>query len=213
MLLMSEPFSDKKQTILDAAEKLFSKYGFDATSTREIAEEAGANVAMISYYFGSKENLLNAIVERYSNEIITKLTEVYNPDQKAHERLDRMIEAYLTCCYDHPDPVIIAHRELGVNLRPVLQDTIQCTFTKVRDIVSQIIQDGQKEGVFRDVDIQMMLHGIGSMVDSMLVEAYSLKRMGVDLKPFGIADTDDAESRAKVSKFLKELIHCYLKKE
>jgi AcrR family transcriptional regulator len=210
---MSEQFSDKKQTILDAAETLFSKYGFDATSTREIAEEAGANVAMISYYFGSKENVLNAIVERYSNEIIAQLTKVYNPNLPANERLDKMIDAYLSCCYDHPDPVIIAHREMGVNLRPDLQDTIQCTFTKVREMVSQIIVDGQSDGIFRDVDVHMMLHGIGSMVDSMLVEAYSLKRMGVDLVPFGIADIDEAESRARVSKFVKELIHCYLKKE
>lgn len=210
---MSETFSDKKQTILDAAETLFSIYGFDATSTREIAEKAGANVAMISYYFGSKENVLNAIIERYSNEIITQLTMAYNPELAANQRLNKLIDAYLTCCYDHPDPVIIAHREMGVNLRPVLQDTIQCTFTKVRDMVSQIILDGQRDGIFRDVDVPMLLHGIGSMVDSMLVEAYSLKRMGVDLKPFGIADIDDADSRANVSKFIKELIYCYLKKE
>lgn len=209
---MNEPFSDKKQTILDAAEMLFSKFGYDATSTREIAEKSGANVAMISYYFGSKENLLNAIIERYSNQVITRLTNVYNPDLKANERLNKMIDAYLMCCYDHPDPVIIAHREMGVNLRPGLQDTIQCTFTKVRDMVSNIITDGQKDGIFRDVDVPLLLHGIGSMVDSMLVEAHSLKRMGVDLKPFGIADTDDAETRAKVSQFIKELIHCYLKK-
>jgi hypothetical protein len=102
---------------------------------------------------------------------------------------------------------------MGVNLRPDLQDTIQCTFTKVREMVSQIIVDGQSDGIFRDVDVHMMLHGIGSMVDSMLVEAYSLKRMGVDLIPFGIADIDEDGSRARVSKFVKELIHCYLKKE
>lgn len=209
---MSEQYTDKKQYILDAAEKLFSKYGFDATSTREIAEKAGANVAMISYYFGSKENLISAIIERYSIKIVTILKDEYNPKLNAEERLNRIIEAYLDWSFSHPDPVIIARREIGVNLRPVLRDSIQCTFTQVRDMVSDIIKDGQNEDVYRQVDVPLLLHSIGGMVDSMLIEAYSLKMMGIDLKPFGLLDIEDPESRKRITAFVKEITHCYLKK-
>ncbi|MES1161400.1 MAG: TetR family transcriptional regulator, partial [Bacteroidota bacterium] len=50
--------SDKREHILIVAEELFGENGFDGTSVRDIAHKAGVNLAMISYYFGSKEKLL-----------------------------------------------------------------------------------------------------------------------------------------------------------
>ncbi len=52
---------------MNAAEKLFAVNGFDGTSVRDIAQEAGVNVAMISYYFGSKEKLMEAVFEQKTN--------------------------------------------------------------------------------------------------------------------------------------------------
>lgn len=59
---MSQP--DTKQRILDAAERLFAAGGFHNTSLREVTGEAGANLAAVSYHFGSKEALLEAVFER-----------------------------------------------------------------------------------------------------------------------------------------------------
>ncbi|MEO6348401.1 MAG: TetR family transcriptional regulator, partial [Aquaticitalea sp.] len=53
--------NDKQIQILEVAEKLFAEHGFDGTSVRQIAHEADINIAMISYYFGSKEKLLEAL--------------------------------------------------------------------------------------------------------------------------------------------------------
>jgi AcrR family transcriptional regulator len=55
--------NDKKIQIIETAERLFAERGFDGTSVRDIAHEAGVNIAMISYYFGSKENLMEALLE------------------------------------------------------------------------------------------------------------------------------------------------------
>ena len=55
-------FNEKQIEILQVAEKLFAEKGFDGTSVRDIAKIATINVAMISYYFGSKEKLLEALV-------------------------------------------------------------------------------------------------------------------------------------------------------
>ena len=52
-------FNDKQIEILNVAERLFAEEGFDGTSVRDIAKNANVNVAMISYYFGSKEKLLD----------------------------------------------------------------------------------------------------------------------------------------------------------
>ena len=52
-----------KEKILDAAEQLFAENGFEATGVRELATKAHVNVAMISYYSGSKEKLFETLIE------------------------------------------------------------------------------------------------------------------------------------------------------
>ena len=53
-----------REAILDAAEALFAQRGFAATPVRDISERAGANPAMVNYYFGSKQALLAQVMER-----------------------------------------------------------------------------------------------------------------------------------------------------
>ncbi|KIX12574.1 TetR family transcriptional regulator [Dethiosulfatarculus sandiegensis] len=54
-----------KERIFEAAVKLFGQKSSTATGVREIAKEAGVNVAMISYFYGSKQGLLEALLEKY----------------------------------------------------------------------------------------------------------------------------------------------------
>src|SRR5688572_23669682 len=53
-----------KERLLNAAERLFAARGFAGTSLREVTAEAGANVAAVHYHFGSKEELLRAVLSR-----------------------------------------------------------------------------------------------------------------------------------------------------
>jgi len=55
---------DTKQLILDTAEQLFARKGFQATSMRDITGTAGVNLSSVNYHFGSKEALLEAVFER-----------------------------------------------------------------------------------------------------------------------------------------------------
>ncbi|MDQ0063538.1 TetR family transcriptional regulator [Paenibacillus harenae] len=57
--------NDIKIRILRAAKKLFAENGFEGTSVRQICEEAGANVALVSYHFGGKENVFAALFESF----------------------------------------------------------------------------------------------------------------------------------------------------
>lgn len=60
---MKKKFSDKQIQILDVAEELIAQKGFDGTSVREICAKAQINVAMISYYFGSKEKMMSYLYQ------------------------------------------------------------------------------------------------------------------------------------------------------
>ena len=56
--------TDTKEKILDTAERLIGERGYAATSLRQIIAEAGVNLAAVHYHFGSKEDLLDAVVLR-----------------------------------------------------------------------------------------------------------------------------------------------------
>lgn len=74
-----------KEKILDAAEKLFSDNGFNGTSLREITSQAEVNLAAVNYHFGSKKELIKAVMSRYMNELsprlMTTLTSVQAKDK------------------------------------------------------------------------------------------------------------------------------------
>ena len=63
--------SDKaRESLLDAAEELFARYGIDAVSNRKITEHAGtANHSAITYHFGSREELLRALLSRHLEQM------------------------------------------------------------------------------------------------------------------------------------------------
>lgn len=60
---MKKKFTDKQIKILDIAEELIAQKGYEGTSVREICSKAEINVAMISYYFGSKEKMLTYLYQ------------------------------------------------------------------------------------------------------------------------------------------------------
>src|SRR3954465_15455194 len=60
---------DTKQRILDAAERLIGEQGYAATSLRQIINKAGVNIAAVHYHFGSKEELLDAVVLRKAGPV------------------------------------------------------------------------------------------------------------------------------------------------
>jgi AcrR family transcriptional regulator len=62
-----------KDKILDAAEQFFADKGFNGTSLREITGQAEVNLAAVNYHFGSKKELIKAVMSRYMNELAPKL--------------------------------------------------------------------------------------------------------------------------------------------
>ena len=61
--------TDTKEKILDTAERLIGEQGYAATSLRQIIAEAGVNLAAVHYHFGSKEDLLDAVVVRKAGPV------------------------------------------------------------------------------------------------------------------------------------------------
>lgn len=150
---------DKKTQILEVAQKLFAKNGFDGTSVRDIAKEADVNIAMISYYFGSKEKLLEAVFEKHSNYIRLQLESLIaddkmEPMQKVYQLIDSYLQKYFGQMSFHK----IVLREQMANKLSCATDMLLEMKRRNQELVKQIIKEGQKKGVFKkNIDIPMMM--------------------------------------------------------
>ena len=91
--------SNTRQKILDAAEKLFARHGFESTSLRSIIASAGVNLAAIHYHFRSKEGLVRAVIERrfapVNNERLRLLAEYENRADGRTPLVEEILEAFL----------------------------------------------------------------------------------------------------------------------
>lgn len=76
-------FSDKQLLLLQSADEVISIKGYASTTLRDIVNNAGVNVALISYYFGSKEKMMNALVHHRCSMLRTHIAQFYSTIQHA----------------------------------------------------------------------------------------------------------------------------------
>ncbi len=67
---------ERRNEILDAAERLFGEKGFDGTSTNDILDEVGIARGTLYYHFKSKEDILDAMIERLTGRLIANASEI-----------------------------------------------------------------------------------------------------------------------------------------
>ncbi len=87
---------DRRQNILLAAEKLFATRGYHAVSIRDIAEEAGVQLALVRYYYGQKHELFHAIHEHWGSTIAERLAMLKQAVASGSgDRLTHLVEAFV----------------------------------------------------------------------------------------------------------------------
>ncbi len=103
---------EPKARIMEAAIRLFAQKGYSATGVRELAREAGVNLSMINYFYGSKKGLIKAIMAGFFDNYL-KLIEANLPGEEPLEaRARRTMRAAAKYFQAHKDIVIIAMTEL-----------------------------------------------------------------------------------------------------
>lgn len=169
--------SDKKITILDTAERLIVVNGYRSTTTRLIAEEAGVNVAMLSYYFGSKEQLLKALIDRHTAHVKKLLEQISREKNNPVETFRKFLFAFVDYSFEHPRPVIIAIREIGLlNQRPDILRDLQKTMLEVNDMFINALADAKEKEFLRNIDIELSVLTFSSTVESCLVNTFMFEK-------------------------------------
>ena len=109
---------DKKDHILDVAEKVFSDQGYDGASTRTISGEAGVNMAMLNYYFGSKEGLFLAIFNRKISSFKDLLHDLGSDENLSPwQKVEAYIDLYADRIVNNSCFQKMLYQEMGMNRR------------------------------------------------------------------------------------------------
>jgi AcrR family transcriptional regulator len=145
--------TETKDKILDIAERLFGQQGYAATSLRQIIGEAGVNLAAVHYHFGSKEELLDALVMRkalpVNAERLALLDQVEAEAGAGPLDIAKVIRAFLEPPFsrmkDHPALVKMMGRLYAEGLMPMIvakhfQPVVIRFFAALRRAVPQLTE-------------------------------------------------------------------------
>ena len=146
---MENNFNDKQIKILEVAELLFSEKGFDGTSIRDISKEAKINIAMISYYFGSKERLLEALILHRTTDLKLQLDHLILENLEPIEKVNKLIELYINRVNCNKGIYRILHFEFTSKKRNLTHEAFSELKKGNLKSLEAIIVEGQTKGVFR----------------------------------------------------------------
>lgn len=197
---------DKKEHILDVAEQLFAEQGFEAVSVREISKAAAINIAMVSYYFGSKEKLYEEVINRKLISFDTFRSKIERlPTSK--EKLFIMVDVFVDKFFERRQFQNIIFREMAMNQRTVMANKIATQLHQNFSFISDIIHKGIKYKEFKKVDVELTVLSIIGIV-RMYITSGTMACKILQLDTENVAF--DQKQKNRLRKHLRELLTHHL---
>ena len=126
-----------EEKIKVAAGKVFLKKGYSATRTRDIAEEAGINLALLNYYFRSKEKLFQKVMQEKMQQFFGVLLQIVNdPSTELETKIQQIVSNYIDVLSENPElPLFVLSEMKGnadkiQNILPVQKFNSNLSFVK-----------------------------------------------------------------------------------
>ena len=150
---MKNEETNTELAILKAAEALFLKQGFAQTTTKQIAQRAGCNQALLHYYYRTKDNLFVQIFEEKAKFIATHFLDINLTAQTLEERISQMVELHFELFRKNPRLVPFLLKEVlsdPVRVAPIL-DKIKQYMVKIFAKIDEALHEEIEKGAARPV--------------------------------------------------------------
>jgi len=158
-----DPSTEDK--IKNAARAVFYKKGFAATRTRDIAEEAGINLALLNYYFRSKEKLFDIIMLETLQGFFKSMQTVFNNmETNFEEKIDAVAVSYIDFVLANPDVPLFLMSELKMDPEELVKKVGTKEMLMKSHFLKQF-QQGMKEG---KIVVMNPLHFFTNLMSLML---------------------------------------------
>ncbi len=162
---------ERKSEILDIAETLFTQNGFDDTSTNAILEAAGIARGTLYYHFKSKEEIMDAVIERHSRRLLAAAKEIAG--DKSKSVYERIVESVMALKLDQSGQGVIEHihRPQNALMHQKVQRSILNGLTP---ILAEMIREGIESDLFHTPFpyecMEMLVAYAGTVFDGDMVE-------------------------------------------
>lgn len=150
----------------EAARVVFSRKGYAATKTRDIAEQAGLNLALLNYYFRSKQNLFEIIMIEKVQQLFAFISPVFDdPKTSLHEKIDLIAVNYIDLLLKNPDLPLFVLSEIR-NHPERFAKNVQLTTFLLKSVFVQQLMVKKK-----DINpLQLFLSFLGMLVFPFIVK-------------------------------------------
>jgi TetR/AcrR family transcriptional regulator len=169
-----------EQKIFDAATELFLEKGVDRTSVREIAAKADINLALMNYYFRSKENLFDAIFSKLVKTNSQKLIEVLNSDLGLEEKIRQYVGVYIDMLSENPLLVSFVMSILHRSRERITEMKAISSLYSTDQFTRQVIEEGKKGNIRRTDPSQLFVDML-----SLIAFPFAIKLLVMDKNQFG----------------------------
>jgi AcrR family transcriptional regulator len=169
---------------MQAARKLFTQNGFAATRTRDIAKEAGINLALLNYYFRSKEKLFDIVMIENFRQFINGISVgLLDETTSVEEKIKRLATAYIDFLSQHPDLPMFIINEIRSNSSKIAHISEQ--IAPIRSHLFRQLQEAGRQGKITPIDpFHLMTNLMGLMVFPFLARPLLQRVTNVDDQQF-----------------------------
>jgi AcrR family transcriptional regulator len=169
-----ELITKRREQIILAAIKLFSKNGFHETSLRDLSEEAGISHGNIYDYVRTKEDIFYIMHEYMNNLAIEKIHASTANVKDPLDKLFRIIRAELEIMYEWSDAVLLIYQETHVLSRPLLRALLKKEREQVQ-ILEETIEQCVAQKRIKKINPRLAANLIKSMVETWVSKRWDLK--------------------------------------
>jgi len=143
---MRKEAQERRNEILDAADELFGQKGFDGTSTNDILEKVGIARGTLYYHFKSKEDIMDALIERYNARILGAAKAIAaDKSISVNERIVRVVMALNISAGNGKEIIDHIHKPQNALMHRKIQKVIM---NGLPPILTEIIREGIEQGLF-----------------------------------------------------------------
>ena len=158
---------DTKSKIFETAIRLFAVKGFNATGMRELAREAGVNLAMINYFYGTKLDLLESILDDFFTGLYKVMAENLTGDDPPEVKIRRHVKAVAGYVGQKSDQALIV-----ISQAPL--DDPKTTGLKAERAIKliELMQNLVLDDLGKQLGLELPVHILGPAVISMIISHY-----------------------------------------
>lgn len=143
---MRKEAEERRNEVLDAADELFSQKGFDGTSTNDILGKVGIARGTLYYHFKSKEDIMDALIERYSDRLLGAAQKIgADKNIPLNERIIGVVMALNISGGSSNEIMEHIHKPQNALMHQKIQKFI---INGVPPILTKIIREGIEQGLF-----------------------------------------------------------------